>query len=711
MAVIGKIRQRAGLLIGIVGFSLLAFILGDLLTSNKSFLSGSDTDVAVIGGKKIDVRDFEAKVAILETNYKMNTGKDVVDQATLESLREQAWTELLNEEIMAVQYKKSGVSVSPEELFDMIQGKNPHPQIKDAFKNPQTGEFNPAKVIEFLKNMDNDETGKTRAQWVNFEKYMQEERIKEKYNDLIKHGIFATTAESKAAAEYQAKMATARFVDISYTSIQDSTLNIDEKELTAYYNAHKDDFKQEASRKIEYVVFDVLPSNEDRESAFTSLANVSEAFRNAEDDSLFVAVNSDNKTEISFFKKGTISPVIDSIFFSGAENGTVIGPYEENNTFKLSKLLEAKNISDSIKVSHALVAFAGAERAPASVTITRDQAKVKADSLLAIINKDGKRFADIAKNQSDDAVASTKDGDLDWITRTSPMDPKFKDGAFNTAKGSVSLVESNFGFHLIKVTDQTAAVKQVRVATIDRRIMPGTKTYQAAFAKANEFASKYKTEETFNKAILDQGLNKRIAENLKETDKAIAGLESPRALIQWAYRSNKGEISKAYDFGNKFVVAHLAEVKEKGIAPLEQVTDLVKGKVATEKKAAMFIEKMNAQLQKSKTIDELAAGLATTVKSANNITFASSYVANLGMEPAFVGTVFSIKTGTLSKPVKGTAGVYVLIVDNVTEPPASTDFTASKKQIEDQTRQRATYEVFNALKEKANVTDNRGKFY
>src|SRR5688572_14210591 len=144
MAVIGKIRQKAGLLIGIVGFSLIAFIMGDLLTSNRSFLSGSGTELAEIGGKKIEVQDFESSVQKMEENYKLNTGNETIDQATLESLREQAWTQMLNDYIMNPQYDKSGIKISSEELFDMIQGKNPHQQIKEAFKDPKTGEFSPA---------------------------------------------------------------------------------------------------------------------------------------------------------------------------------------------------------------------------------------------------------------------------------------------------------------------------------------------------------------------------------------------------------------------------------------------------------------------------------------------------------------------------------------------------------------------------------------
>jgi peptidyl-prolyl cis-trans isomerase D len=698
MAVIGKIRERAGLLIGIVGFSLVAFILGDLLTTNSSFISGQDTNV----------RDFESMVDQFVENYKANTGNQTVDQTALESLREQAWNQLLTKEIMEVQYHKAGIEVSPDELFDMIQGKNPHPQIRDAFKDPKTGEFSPSSVIQFLKNMDSDATGKTRTQWLVFEKYLMEERVKEKYNEMVKKGLFTTSVEAKMLADYQSKSASVRYVDMLYSSVADSTLKVEDSELIEYYNANKSEFEQEASRKLEYVIFEVSPSAEDRETALKAIMDLKGAFETSTDDSSFVALNSDSRSEITYFKKGTLSPAIDSMFFGSASTGTVAGPYEENGTWKLSKLVASKNMPDSIKVSHALVAFVGAERSNA--TRTKEEAKAMADSLFDVIKKDGKAYDDIARNKSDDATASAKAGDLDWITRSSPMDPRFKDGAFNTALGTVSLVESNFGFHLIKVTDQTAAVPQAKVATIDRKIAPGSKTFQLAFSNANEFAAKANTPELFEKTITDKGYNKRVADNVKEADKFIAGLESPRALIQWAYQNDKGEISKVYDFGNRYVVAHLAEVKEKGVAPFDQAKEQVKTKVLTEKKAAQFIDQFSKGI-KGGNIDQLASSNKLTVKSATGVTFASSYINNVGVEPAFVGTVFSTDQGKLSMPFKGAVGVYAVVVDSLSTPPTPMDISTVKKQSEDQIGQRSTYEVFNALKEKANITDNRGKFY
>src|SRR6185436_6152600 len=356
----GKIRQRAGLLVGVVFVSLVLFVLGDLLTSNSRFLRGSETTVAEIGGKKIKIQDFQERVAKMEDNYKTNTGKDNIDQATADQLRDQAWGQMLHEQLLGRQYDKIGIKVSPEEIFDMVQGKNPHQQIKDAFKDPKTGQFNPANVIQFLKNMDNDQSGKTRAQWLAFEDFLKNDRISTKFNNLVKQGLYVTTAEAKRDYEAKGRQAAIKYVAVNYASIQDSTVKPSDSDLKEYYNEHQNKYKQEASRKIEYVTFEVNPSSADRKEAEEYIARLVEQFKTSTDDSTFVKSNADSKPDSVFHKKGTLSPILDSVFFT-APVGTVIGPYEENGYFKISKLIAAKDIPDSIKVSHALVAYKGAQ--------------------------------------------------------------------------------------------------------------------------------------------------------------------------------------------------------------------------------------------------------------------------------------------------------------------------------------------------------------
>lgn len=710
MAIIGKIRQRAWLLVGVVFVSLALFILGDLFTSNQSFLTGSGTTVAEIAGKKIKIQDFEERLAVMENNYKINNNKETIDQATSEQLRDQAWQQLLNEEIMGKQQKKAGISVSPEELFDMVQGKNPHPQIKEAFKDPKTGQFNSANVIDFLKHMDErDPSGKARSQWLAFESAIRDERIGQKYNELVKQGIYATTEEAKRDYDFKNRQANIKYIVIPYASIPDSTIKPTDSELKANYKANQNKYKQEASRKIEYVTFEVVPSAEDRRQAEDYIVKLVEPFKAATDDSAFVNLNADSDADFTYHKKGTLSPILDSVMFTSPV-GTVIGTYEENGFFKVAKLIAAKDIPDSIKVSHALVAYQGAERAPATATRTKEEAKTRADSLFKLAEKDVLKFIEIAKTASDDAVSAEKEGDLGWINMSSPMDEQFKEGAFATPAGNVTLVESKFGFHIIKTFEVGKTEKQVRVAIVDRKIEPGTKTYQGFFQRANEFAGKNNTAAAFDSAVAKQGLNKRVAENLTENERNIAGLESARELVRWAYKAKKDEVSKAFEFGNKFVVAKLVEIKEKGIAPFEQVKDQVQTEVIRDLKGKQFIEKINTNMTGVTDINALAPKSGQTVMTASNITFASPYIQNVGMEANLVGTIFTLKQGQMSKPVKGESGVFVVVVDNFVDPTPTKDFTQNKKQLMQQYGARS-YEVFNALKEKANIVDNRGKFY
>jgi peptidyl-prolyl cis-trans isomerase D len=709
MAVIGKIRQRAGLLIAIVGFSLLAFILGDLLKSNRSFLRGTDTTVGVIGGKKFKIQDFEAKVSELEVNYKLNTNKEQIDQNTMDQLRDQAWGQLLNDELLGKQYDKTGLYVSAEEIFDMVQGKNVHPQIKDAFKDPKTGEFNPANVVKFLKNMDQDQTGRTRLQWVNFEKAIAKERLSQKFDNLVKKGLYVTTAEAKRHIENQQRQASIRYINIPFSSLPDSLFKPTDRELNNYIHANAAKYKQEHTRKVEYVIFEVVPSEDDRIAAKQYVSKLIEDFRNAENDSAFVAAHADSKPDMNFRKKGTLAPVLDSVMFN-APAGTLIGPYEENGFFKVAKLSEMREKPDSVKVSHILVSYAGAERSTA--TRTKKEAQAMADSLFKLCEKDNKKYLDFARHNSDDKVSAEKDGDLGWMTMESPMDERFKKGSFEIPKGGVKVVESNFGFHIIKVFDTTKPVKQVRISYLDRQIEPSSKTYNGWYAKANEFAGKNNTAELFDKACSEQGLNKRVLESLSEGEKNVPGLESPREMVRWAFQAKKGDVSKAFEMGNKFVVAKVESIKEKGIAKVDDVRTQVTEAVIKEMKAKKIMEDLNKYISEgAKNLDEIGSKTGYTAQTATGLNFASPYIMNIGMEPSLAGAVFATKKGELSKPVKGENGVFIFTVDSFTEPAADQDYAQIKKTQAQNLGSRASYEVFNALKEKAKVEDHRGRFY
>jgi peptidyl-prolyl cis-trans isomerase D len=698
MAVISKIRGRAGLLIGIIGFSLVAFILGDLLSTNQGLFSGDTTTVAVIGGKKINVQDFEAKVQTTIENYKLNSQTNTVDQNLTEQLREQTYNQLINDEVMGSQYDKLGLTVTPEELLDMVKGKNPHPQIVQAFTDPNTKQFNPAAVINFLKNMGNDPTGRTAAQWVAFEKSIQQERLSQKYNDLIKQGLYVTTAEAKSEFEARNKTANLRYVMLPYTSISDSSVVVSDAELKAVYDRNLKRYKQEDSRSIEYITFDVQPTDIDRAEARKQIEGLKAEFAAATNDSAFVKLNSDNYAESNYMKKGSLPYALDTVMFSSPV-GTVVGPYEENNMFRLAKLSDSRMLPDSVQARHILLKLDD----PAG----KDAVMTRADSILTAI-RGGADFVMLNFIYSTDEAAKMKGGDLGWFG-PGMMVKQFNDAAFQNNKGDKLIVETQFGVHIMDITNQSAGSRQVKVSYVDRKIEPSSKTYQTVFNKANDFGLKNTSAEAFDKSVKDQNLTKLTEANILSSSRQVGPLENSRELVQWAFKANVGDISKVYDFNNRFTIAKLTEVREKGYSTLEQVKDQVMFDARREKKAKMIAEKIT-KAGNASNLDALAAALGTTALSAENISFASPFLGS-GMEGRVVGKVMTMKEGAVSAPIDGTAGVYVVSVVKINMPQAPANYNDIAAQMRQQTQSRAQYEVFNALREKADITDNRIKFY
>jgi len=698
MAIIGKIRNRAGLLIGFIGLSMVAFILGDLLTSNRVFLSGNSTTAGVIDGQKISIQDFEARVQQNIENYKLSQGKDQVDNQTTDQLRDQTWGQLLNEELIGKQIAKTGLVVSSDELFDMVQGNNIHPQIKQAFTDPKTGQFDKKNVLQFLKNMDNDPSGRTRAQWVNFENSIKEERLDQKYYELIKKGLYVTKEEAKRDFEAKSTTATARYIMINYNTIADSSVVLTDADLKKAYNENIKRYEQpEETRKLDYVVFDVTPSDNDRAEIEKSVQELMTSFKETTDDSLFVAQNSDGPVDNAYHKQGTLSPVIETLMFA-EQPGFVYGPYVENNSFNISKLNSIKMLPDSVQARHILFKTEGKD----SLVV-----KATADSIYNLI-KGGAKFEEFA-HLSEDPGSAIKGGDLGWF-KQGMMVPEFNDFCFNNHKGDLGVVKTTFGYHIIEITNQGGLSKNVRVYTVSRKLEPSSKTYQGIFSKANDFAAKNATGDSFDKAVKEGGLNVRNVESLKENDKTIPGLENSRELIRWAFKAKENDVSQPFELGDKFVVAHLIKIKPEGTLSLDDVKDQVEIEARKNKKAEMLTEKINAS-GAAQSLDGLAAKLGTPVQNLDNVTFASPNIPNVGPEMNVVGTIFGLDKGKVSKPIKGEQGVFVVQVTEINKPAAPANYTDAQKQAELQLQNRAQYETFNALKEKAKVKDYRGKFY
>jgi peptidyl-prolyl cis-trans isomerase D len=495
------------------------------------------------------------------------------------------------------------------------------------------------------------------------------------------------------------KLANIRFVQLSYMTVPDSAVKVEDSDLEAYYSAHKKTFEQkEAARKIDYVSFDVVPSAEDRNEVLQWITAKKEEFANAGNDTLFVNQYSDTPFDSSFHAKGTLPAVIDTQLFNAAP-GTLIGPYEDGGKFKLSKLTVAAMVPDSVRARHILIKINNNDTAAA---------RSKADSLLRII-RGGMPFEMLAMNNSEDPGSAVKGGDLGWFRKGMMVKP-FEEACFNGKVGDMTIVRSQFGYHIIEVTGKGVPSRQVQVATVERAIEPSQKTYDAAYQAAMQFAAAVQGGAAFDSVAAKMGVEKRTAENLRESEKFIAGLDKPREIVRWAYTANLGDLSKVFTVGDKFVIATLVDIREKGFLPLDQVRDQVAAAVRKEKKGELLAEKFKEATGNASNLEAVAQKVGQSVFPAGNISFSNSYIQGMGNEPKVVGQIFAMNQGQLSKPVIGDGGVYVFVVDQLTVP-STTDEEAARKQLADSRRQRSDYEVFNALKEKANVVDRRGRFY
>lgn len=701
MGLMTTLRNRSGLLIGAIGFAIVAFLVSDAMMSGSPFLQDYQNEIGEVGGEDISYQEFDNKLNQNIESYKANSQQGSIDDNIRGYLVDQTWNQMVSDIVMKRELEKLGLTLSVAELMDMVAGKNPHPQVRSAFTNQQTGVFNPNDVMNFLRTMDErDPSGETRKQWLAFEKGIKEERIRQKYLSLIKNGLYVPTAHAKDDYRNKNTQASIKYVSLSYHSISDSTIQVSESDLAAYHKENSHKYKQkEDQRTFEYVVFEVIPSSVDSAEVKKWFTDQVEAFKTTKDDSVYISLNADTKYTGAFSKKGQLSPALDSIMFN-VPVGTVYGPYLEGNSYKLAKLIEVRSMPDSVKARHILIK-------PVNGNI--EAAKTKADSLKKLI-KGGASFAELAKTHSEDKGSGEKGGDLGYFDNKQMVKP-FSDAAFLGKTGDMPIVESQFGIHLIEIQDQKNMAKAVKVGVIDRSIDASTATIQSVYAKANTLLGSIKTGEEFKDQVTKAGLTPRVAENLKENDKFLAGLENPRELIRWAYKADKGDISPLYELGNKFVFAHLTEIKNKGIIPLEYIKTEVEVAARREKKVEMLKEKLEKAAAGASKIEEVAAKAGTEVRTAENINFAYPVIPGVAREPEVVGTIFGLGQGKLSKPVRGEHGVFIIYVEKITEGPPTADYTMSKLQLLNPIKQRVDMAAVEALKEKANVTDNRVKFY
>ena len=702
MAAIGNIRKHYGLLVVIVGLALLAFVLGDLLKSTNS--SRRRNVVATVGNERITYQDYSNLVNLNLENAKANNGGITTEQNY--SIHANTLEQMIKEVIMKNEYKDLGLVVSGDELFDQFLGEKPNQYVVQSFTNAE-GKFDSELIKTYISQFQSL-SPEMQANWLNFEKAIKEDRLNTKYENLLKKGFYLP---GKLAARYYSDKndkVSAEVYAVRYSTVADSTVTVNAADNKAFYNENKNKYQTDATRSIDYVIFEIAPSQADVEYSKNFVNDLKNDFAEIDNAANFVSANSDLAYDSTWKSRKDVPAELEKAIFDGNIGvGSVYGPYENGGYYNVAKVLEMENRSDSLMASHILVAYNGALRSAA--TRTKEEAQALADSLLKVIKKDNSKIETLAKSFSDDPSAQTNNGDLGWFT-DGMMVYTFNEFVQDNKVGTVGMVETPFGFHIIKVTDRNEAAPKARIAVVAHEITASTATYQNIFAEANRFVTENTTAEEFNAAIEEQGLNKRTFPTLRANTNRITGISNPRQIVRWAFDENTevGDMSTIFDLDDMYVVAVLTKAIPEGIAPMEEVAERNSYLIKKEKKGAMLAEQAKAYgTDYQKMIDNMN-GEKTTV----DVTFEGRGFGNFGVEDKVIGTVMGMKAGETSQPIAGGNGLYVVKVTKETPASATTDYSnIVKEQRSKFVNQIINNAAYSALKERAKVEDNSILFY
>ncbi|MFN0048023.1 MAG: SurA N-terminal domain-containing protein, partial [Cytophagales bacterium] len=651
MALIGKLREKSGWAIGIIAAGLGLFIVGGDILSPSSVIRGNNKNtVGEIAGEEISTAKFQQEIDEMRYVYYLNNNK-APGEAEMTQFLPQAWNQMIFKVAYQKEFDALGLEVGKEEVIDMVQGRNIHPAIYQSFTNPQTRQFDRNYVIQYLQNISKMEA-KQQAAWSNFEKNLGPDRLRNKYEALLKKTSYVTKAEAKKAYFAQTSKVDVKFVYIPFTTIADGEAPVSESDIEDYISKNKTRFSTEPSVNFQYVTFSITPSQFDTTNYKTELNEITEDFKKSDDDSMFVALNADNPTIPRWMNPGELPEQLQKL--ATLEKNTVYGPYTDGAVSSIFKVADVKaDTAFAAKASHILFRWDSES--------DEDKAKAldKAKEVLAKINK-GESFEDMSRQFGTDGSAA-QGGDLGWFGQ-GRMVKGFQDAVFAASKKGLipQPVKTDFGYHLIKVTE-TKTNKKFYVCSVDKAIVPGDETRDSVYKLAETFALNSQDLNGFNLETQKNPLLQKVfAPNVLSSSPYVNNLSKPKELIRWAFNDAKEEnISPVFEIDNQYVVAALINKYDEGTPNLESNKQMIAYTISNEKKGDKIIEKIGVE---NTNIDDIAAkaGSGAIVNTATDINLASAILAQGSFEPQGVGAAFGLAEGKTTKAIKGLSGVVVI---------------------------------------------------
>ena len=660
MAVLETIRVKFGILITVlIAVALLSFIIDPSTLQSVTSSMSSKYDVGEINGKTISYNDFQADLDKFTTINEILSGGSVQNEQQQTAVRNAAWQSLVDKYLFIDNAKKAGLNVGDEELLSMIAGEIDSPVFT---QNPafcdENGKFSKDLVLEFVNYMESDQTGRLQLYWEWLQNSAKTQQFYAKYNSLFAASNFANPLMLSEQIADNNNTFNVEFVMIPTGFTNDSTIVVSDSEIKKYYEDHKKFFKQPASRDIEYVVYEVVPSTEDIEAANQALVDVYDEFAAAENVKSFLLANSDRQYDNHWYRAGELNTVAKEVndYAFGDANG-VSPVITKGNTFYAVKVVESAMVPDSVFVKYA----------PANAA--------DVDSLLTV-------------------------AEPMWITQT----PGYED--VMTAKVNEKVTVNGLVFNVL---DKTAGVAKKKVAILEKTAVPSKETVNSFYSKANTLATKSAGKyEKFQAAVAEENTYAHPVNKMLESADRLGAIENTKEVTRWAFDAKVGDVSNIITVNNNyFIVAALKGIHKEGYTPVAEVSESIKNILYSEKAIAKKAAEVSEKIAGLNDMQAIADALGTTVSTKDGIAFSS--MASQGLDPKFIGAASVSEEGKICGPVQGTIGVYVY---KVTGRDTGAFFTEDDAKVRDaQMNQYAAQMIVPVMMDDAEVKDNRARFF
>lgn len=666
---------------------------------NSQLLGGPDNEIGEIAGEDVSLEEYQQAINEQKANFALRTQRQP-NEREMNSLRQQAWSKLVAEKAFGKEFESLGVEVTERELIDMVQGNNIDPGIRQSFTDPNTGEFDRNRLLNYLQALPQLQPDQ-QVSWQLYERNLSDSRERIKYDNLLMAGNYVTQEEAKQQYQSENAAAEVKYLYVPYYAISDSTVNVTDSELENYLSEHEKEYESEEGRSLQFVRFPIIPSELDREDFDSDLSELKTDLANATNDSTFAIINTDAVTGVPFqtYTPGTLPESLRDSVATLAE-GNVYGPFQQDDVYTLYKV--SSLYEDT-------VAYARASHILIKTDSSEAEARQKAQGLLREL-RNGADFAELARENSEDGSAA-QGGDLNWFSEGRMVEP-FENAVFEQSEPGLinRLVQTEYGFHIINVTE--APTRQAyKVATVERELYPSDQTRDEAFREADLFHSEADDFDSFTAQASQDSLEVQTANDVSKNAQTITGLSDARQVVRWAFAdASVGDVSDVYELEDSYVVAVLTGKTEEGTAKLANVRAEVEAKVKAEKKGEVIVEKLQGL---SGSLDEIADayGADANVYTSNDLKISSNNLPNVGFAAKAVGRAFAMQPEQTSEPITTENGVVMIQLVALTDAPEIADYATYKDQLQQQRSSRIGYNIAEAVQEAADIEDNRYKFY